>query len=168
MCPAHGAEIVPEQKGLEPVCGIFEITERIFTGAGEGADGCRFDLGDIDGGEITGAGQSGKLPGISAVRLDPITRFFRNQRGSHPPTVVPFFHPIPIEPGTTGAGFIDADQMFGLGWHLTDELINVTLASAKTSELRHVGAVIWGHRGDCHGILVDLHADKECVRLRHR
>jgi len=79
MSPAHVADIVSEQTGLETKLGVFEIAAGICTRAGEIAHGCSFDLGHIDGGEVAGAGQSGELHGISAVRLDPITGFCGDQ-----------------------------------------------------------------------------------------
>src|SRR5262245_19982862 len=53
--PARVADIVPEQECFEAKLGVFEITEGIFTGSAEVADGFVFHLGDIDQGEITRA-----------------------------------------------------------------------------------------------------------------
>jgi hypothetical protein len=68
---------------------------------------------------------------------------FGNQRGRHHPAVIAFFGQIAGEPVATGAGFVDADQMFGLRWHPADELINVTLAGADGPQVGDLSAVLW-------------------------
>jgi hypothetical protein len=45
-------------------------------------------------------------------------------------------------------------------------LLKVTLAGAKTAERGDRGAMSLSYRGDRDRVLVDIHADKECARLR--
>jgi hypothetical protein len=144
--PAPVAAIMPEQKGVEAVWGVFEIADGVFTRAGEIA--------------------TGEWHGISAVRLDPVARFLGDQRRCHPPTVVPFCGQIAGEPGATGTRFIDEDEVCGLGLPLTDKVIEITLAGAKASQDHALGAVSLRPIGHRNRVLVDIHADEECARLR--
>jgi hypothetical protein len=81
--------------------------------------------------------------------------------------VVACFGERPVEPVATGTGFIDKDQLLGLGVHLADELSNITLAGADGPEGEDFGAVILGdiRHGNC--VFVDIQSDEECARLRH-
>jgi hypothetical protein len=114
MSPAPIAASVSEPKGVETKLGIFEIAEGGFPCPGEVVKSFLFALGDLHGGEVPATGQSGELHGISAVRLDPVARFFGEQRRCPHPTVVPFVAQIPVEPGATGTRFRDEDEGFGL------------------------------------------------------
>ena len=67
------------------------------------------------------------MHGVPAVRFDAVTGLLRQQRRRHDPAGVVFFAERAIEPGATGASFIDKDPMWGLRWHLADEVIDGTL-----------------------------------------
>jgi hypothetical protein len=114
MSPAHVADIVSEQEGLETKRGVFEIADGVLTCTGEITHRFIFDLGDIHRREVPRAGQAGEWHSISAVGCDPVAGLFGDQRGGHHPTVVPFFHQVAGEPGATRAGFIDKDEVCGL------------------------------------------------------
>ena len=51
--------------------------------------------------------------------------------------------------------------------HLTDELINITLAGTNGSQVHDLGAVSLRHRGNSDRVFVDIYADEECAKLRH-
>jgi hypothetical protein len=165
--PARLAASVSEHGGVESKLGGLEIAEGLVTGAGEVADRVVFHCGDIDGGEIPRAREAGQWHGVTAVGCDAIAGFFGNQRGCHHPAVVAFFGQIPIEPIATGAGFIDKDQMLGLGWQLADEVVNVILACADGTEVADLGAVISRDVSDGNRVLTDVHSDIERARLCH-
>ena len=57
--------------------------------------------------------------------------------------------------------------MFGLRWHLADELLNVTLAGANGAEEGDLGPVLLSHISHGNRLLVDIHSDEECARLGH-
>jgi hypothetical protein len=164
--PSCGTASVSEHEGLETPRRVLQIAEGVCTCAGERAHGCLFDLGDIHGREVPRARQSGQLHGVPTVGVDAITGFFGDQRGCDHPAVVPFLHQIPLEPGATGTSFRDEDHVCGLRWHLAEALLKVTLAGAKTAERGDRGAMSLSYRGDRDRVLVDIHADKECARLR--
>lgn len=166
MRPAHVPAVVSAQKGCETERGVFAIAEGICRRAGEGANRCSFDRGDIDHREVAGTGQSGELHSVSAVGCDPVTGFLGEQRGGHHPAIVSVSGQRAIEPVATGAGFRDKDQMCGCGWHRTDQLIEVTLAGAHGSQVHDCGAVVLRHIGNRDGVLVNVHADAACGRLR--
>ena len=165
--PASVPDIVSQQEGFEPEFGGLEIAEGIFARPREVPNGFIFDLGHIDRSEVPRAGQAGQLHGVAAVGFDPITGLFWNQRRCHHPAVGAFFPQIPVEPVTTRAGFIDKDEMFGLGLHFADKLINVTLAGANGAEEGDLGAVVLHHIRYGNRLFVDIHTDEECARLGH-
>jgi hypothetical protein len=57
--------------------------------------------------------------------------------------------------------------VFGFGLHLTDHLIDVTLAGANASQIGDLSAVILRHIGNRDRVFVDIHTDEECARLGH-
>jgi hypothetical protein len=158
-------DIVSEQKGFEAKLGVFQITEGIFPRTGEITNGFILDFGDIDRGEISRARQAGQLHGIPTVGFDPVAGLFRDQRGGHDPAGVAFFHQVPGEPVAIRAGLIDENPVLRLGLHLTDELINVTLAGANGAEVHDLGAVILRHVGHGNRVFVDIRTDEECATL---
>jgi hypothetical protein len=164
MGPAHVTDSLSQQKGFETERGVFEIAAGICTRPGESPDGFIFHRGDRDHGESPRAGEPGQWQGVSAVGCDPIAWFGGDQSGCHDPAVVAFFRQRAGEPGATGTGFVDEEQMLGLRWHCADEWIEVTLAGAKSSERGDLSTMILGDRGDSNRVFVDIHADKECAR----
>jgi hypothetical protein len=72
---------------------------------------------------------------------------------------------ITIKPIATRASFVDKDQVFGLRLALPNQMVDVTLPRAKSSEGDDLGVVICGHRGDCDGFFMDIHANVERARL---
>jgi hypothetical protein len=165
--PAGGSDIVSPQEGFETELGILKSTAGIFARPSEIANGFVFNRGDIDGGEIPRACQPGQLHGVSAVRVDAVTSLLGNQRRRHHPAVVVFFRQIAVEPVATRAGFIDKDEVFGLGLHLPDELVEVTLAGADGAQIGHLSAVILSHIGHRNGLLMDISSDVTRARLGH-
>ena len=106
----------------------------------------------------------------TASRRSVLTRspgFLGIRDGRYHPAVVVFFRQIAVEPVATGSGFIDKDEVCGLGLHLADELIDVTLTRANGAQVGHLGAMILGDIRHGNGVLVDIHADEECARLGH-
>jgi hypothetical protein len=47
-----------------------------------------------------------------------------------------------MEPVTTWPRFVDKDQRFGLGWHLSDKLVTMAVASADRAEGDDLGVVV--------------------------
>jgi hypothetical protein len=164
--PTRRAAVWPEPARFESKLGGLAIPEGIFTRPAEVADGFIFQRGDLDRDESTGAHQPSQLHGVSTVGFHPVTGLFGQQRRRHHPAGVAFFCEIPVEPIAAWAGFIDKDQVFGLRWHLAEELIESTLAGAKGAAGGHLGAMILGHLGNRNGLFVNVHADEECARLR--
>jgi hypothetical protein len=71
-----------------------------------------------------------------------------------------------IEPVATGASLIDKDEVFGFRWHLTDELIDVTRSCPHGAQGGDLSAMSLGDIRDGNRIVVDIHSDKECARVR--
>jgi hypothetical protein len=57
--------------------------------------------------------------------------------------------------------------MFGFGWHLSGELINVALTGANASKVGDLGTVILSHVRHGNRVFVDIHSDVQCARLVH-
>jgi hypothetical protein len=146
---------------------VFASVDGSFTRPGEIANSFIFDCGDIDGGEITGAGQAGEWHSIPAVGFHLSARVLGDQRRGHHPALVAFCAQIPVELGATGAGFVDEDQMFGLGWHLADEVIDITVAGAHGAEEDDLGVVSFGDVGHGNRVFVDIHSNVQGARLVH-
>jgi hypothetical protein len=156
-----------EQEGFEPKLGGLEIADGIFTRAAEVAAGFVFPRRDIDGGEVTGAHQPGQLHGITTVGFHAVAGLFRHERGRHHPALIAFVAQIAREPIPTRARFVDKDEVFGLGWHVADELVNVTMAGANRAQGDDLGAVVFGHVGDGDRFFMDIQTTRECTRLMH-
>jgi hypothetical protein len=67
-----------------------------------------------------------------------------------------FLRPIARAPVASGTRFIDNDQMCGFGWHLADEVVNVTLACADGPEGGDLGVVLLSDVGNRNGLLMDI------------
>jgi hypothetical protein len=69
------------------------------------------------------------------------------------------FGQVAIEPGATGTGFIAKDEVYGLGWHRAEQLIEVTLSGTDGAERGHLSAVLLRHGSHGHRICVDIQTD---------
>jgi hypothetical protein len=159
--------VVPQQKSFQPKFRRLQVLDGIFPRAAQVADGFIFYFGHRDGSEVPRAHEPGQLHGITAVGFPAISGLGGNQRGRHDPTVVAFFVERAIEPGATGAGFIDEDEAFRLRLELTSELIAIRVSWADGPEGDDVGVVIFGNLGSGDGVFVDIQTDIECARLWH-
>jgi hypothetical protein len=77
------------------------------------------------------------------------------------------FRQIAREPIATWPGFIDEDEVCSLGWHVADELVEVTVAGADGPEVDDLSVVVFGNLGHRHGVFVNVQTDIECARLVH-
>jgi hypothetical protein len=112
---------------------------------------CTFDQGP------TGLGVAGARHGPLPA---PLTR--RILRGD-PPQVL---HPLPVEPGAAGAGFVDKYQVLGLRVQWPDALIDVGLSRAHGAEINDLRVMISRDIGDRKRFFMDIHTDGERDRLR--
>jgi len=160
-------DIMPQQKGCEAKLGRLESVEGIFTSTAQVSNGFVCDRWDIDRRESTRAHQPRQLDGITTSSGDSVAGLLRNQGGGDDPAAVAFFGQRAIEPRAAGAGFIDKYQLFRLRLHLSDQLIDITLACPNGSQIGHLSAVILGDIRSGNRILVDIHAEEACARLGH-
>ncbi len=165
--PAGVADIMPQQKGVEPKVRRLAIADGIFPSPAEVADGFILHRGDRHRGEVPRACQPSQLHGVPAVRVDAVPGLFGHQRGRHHPAVVVCCREISIAPVPTGAGCRDKDQVRGLGLPLANQLIEVPLACTNRPERGHLGAMVLSHIGHRDGRFVDIHSNAECARLEH-
>ena len=156
---ARIANVLAQEKGFEARRRGFEVTETIFTGATQIANGFVIDLGDVDGGEVARTHQPGQLAGIAAVGFDPVPGFFRNERGRDHPTVMPRLRQIAVQPIAARPGFVDKHEVFGLRVQLANQFVEVTLAGADRPQGDDLRAMVLGHVGDRDGLLMDIQAD---------
>jgi hypothetical protein len=139
-----------EQEGFETQLGRLEIADGGCTRAGKVADRFIVHRGNIDREEIPGAHQPGQWHGVTPVSFDAVTGLLGHQRGRHDPAVVAFVGEIPVEPVATGTGFIDKEQMLGLGLHVADKVVKVTWAGADGPEVGALSAVLLRDVSDGH------------------
>jgi hypothetical protein len=78
-----------------------------------------------------------------------------------------FLGQIAVEPIATGTRLINKGEVCGLGVHLADQLIDVTLARADGAQKDHFGPVNLGHIGNRDGLFVDIQSDLKGGRLGH-
>jgi hypothetical protein len=167
MGPAGVTPIVSEQQGCETHLGVLQLAARICPCLCEVAPRCLVDPGDLHCGESPRAGQPGQWPRIPTVGWHAIAGFWGHQCRGHDPAVGPLRHEIPRAPGATGASVVDEEEMFGVRLHLTHEVIDIPLACPNRSELGDRSPIILRHVGDSTRVVVDIHAQEECARLRH-
>jgi hypothetical protein len=167
MGPAPGAESVSEPERVETQRGVLASAEGLFTRPAAVAHGCVCHRGDIARGASACARQTGPWHGIPAVRCDAVTGLLRHPRQRHDPAGVALLAELALEPGATGARFIDTHQRCGRRWPLADEVIDVTRPRPHGAQGAHLRAVLVGDI--CHStrLLMDIHAAEKCARLRH-
>jgi hypothetical protein len=77
--PARIADIMSEPEGFETELGRLEVSQGIFTGAGEITHGFIFYLGNLDGGEIARAHQPSQWHSVPTVGVHPVAGLCGNQ-----------------------------------------------------------------------------------------
>ena len=81
--PPRGTALIPDilaqQEGFQSVLGGLAIPDRIRTRAGEVTDRLVLDRRDLDRGQIAGTHQPGELGGVTAIGLDAVAGFLRDQ-----------------------------------------------------------------------------------------
>jgi hypothetical protein len=158
---------VPEPTSFETELGRLEVPPGIFTGAAEIANGVIFNRGHIHRGEIPRAHQARELDCIPTLRCHPVARLVGHEGGRDDIAEMVLLRQLAIEPIPTGPSFIDQEQMRGLGLHLADEVVNVTLACADGPEVGALSAVLLRDVCDGNRVFVDIHSEIQCARLAH-
>jgi len=135
--------------------------------AREIANGLVGHLGDVDGGEIPGAGEAGQRQGIALVGLDAVAGLARDQRGGDDKARQPLPGQVAVQPIATGPRLVDEHEPGPLALELADEGVDVALAGPEGAEVHRVAAIAARVRGD-DGILVDVQADMQYATVLHR
>src|SRR2546430_4790401 len=103
----------------------------------------------------------------TSVRVPAVTGRCWPKGGRHPPAVGAVLAQIALEPVATWPRFVDNDQLFGLGLHVSDALVNATVAGGDSAEVDDLGVVVLGHVGHGHRLWMDIHAAIKHAKLRH-
>jgi hypothetical protein len=164
--PARRPEVVPEQKGLETALGLLESAAGLCACPGAIAPRFLCPRGDRDRGESPRARQAGQWHGVSAVCFAPLPGLCGQQRGGHDPAIRAFCRQRALEAGAARTGCVDEAQMVSLGRHLAEEWSNGTLAGAHGTQVGPLGAMRVSDLRHGNRLLVPVHPDKECARLR--
>jgi hypothetical protein len=165
--PARIADVLPQEKRLEPKLGGLEIADGIIRRPAQVTNGFIRTRRDIDRREITRAYQAGELDGVTTVGFHPIARLLGDERWGNDPADVAVLREIVVEPLPTWTRFIDKDQMMAFGWQLADEQVDVALPSANGAKVDAVSAVFFGRICDSNRLLMNIHTDIERARLCH-
>ena len=163
--PTRVAPSVSAAESVETALGGLESTAGIFTSPGEVAPGGRFDLGDLDRGEIPGAPEPGQVHGITAVGLHAVGRVVRNPGGGHDSARLAWLGQVALAPRPTGTGCIDHDERLGLGWELAAAGSDVPRTRANGPARGDLRTLIVGDRGDRQRGLMDRQANVECASV---
>ena len=131
--PAGRAAIMPQQKRVQAKLGRLEIVERIFTGAAQVTHGFVFDRGDIDRREIPRAHQPRQLDGVTTVGVHAVAGLLGHEGGRDDPADLALVRQIAREPVSTGARFIDEDQVLGFGLQLCARVDQCRMAECQSS-----------------------------------
>jgi hypothetical protein len=161
------ADIVPQHEGFEPQLGCLQVPQGLCPRPTQVAEGFIVDRRDRDGGEVARAHEPSQWQSIPTVGCDPVARPCGHQGGGDDPADRVLLRQRAIQPLSTRASFVDKDQVCGLRLELPKQMVDVTLPRAKSSEGDDLGVVILGHRGDCDGVFMDIHANVERARLCH-
>jgi hypothetical protein len=81
--PARISDAAAKQKGQQALFASLFVALGIFPGPGQISDGFVFGQGNVNGGQFTGAMQTGKHQGIPAVIFDLTATWFGNPGWCH-------------------------------------------------------------------------------------
>ena len=114
--PPRGTALIPEilapQAGLHPVLGGLAIPDGLRPRAGAVADGLVRDRGDLDWRQSAGTHQPGALGGVASIGFDAVPRLLRDPCRGHDPAAQVLLREVAGEPGPTGTGFVDEDELW--------------------------------------------------------
>jgi hypothetical protein len=161
------AEIVSEPPGVETELSGLEIADGLVTRPAEVADGVIIHRGDLDGGASTRAPQAGQVDGVTTGSRDASAGLLGNQARGDDPAAVASVGEITREPVATRPCCRDKDPVLGLGWHLSNALINSGLPGADGAAVDHLNVVIVGDIGHAEGVVVDIQSNGTRARLVH-
>jgi hypothetical protein len=115
------AEAVAQEKAFETVTATAMIIDGVGASAAEVANGLVGGLGDVDGGQLAGAQETGQAAGIALVGFEGRTRLLGNERGSGDQTGDFELLEATRDTKTAGPGFV-SDLQDGIGMSLADAI----------------------------------------------
>jgi hypothetical protein len=165
--PARRADILAEHEGLETQLGVFASAEPLFARPRAIPERFIVHCGDRHRRAIPGAGSTGQLDRITAVRCAPLPRLLGHQGRSHDPAVVAFLLERPRAPRATRPRFGDAHEVVGFRLPRAEQGVASTLACADRPKGGNRSARLVCHVRDRKRLFVDIHADEAGARLGH-
>src|SRR5262249_4436435 len=120
MGPAPVTDIGSEQKGFAAPLSVLQIADGVCTRARASASGVIVDLRARDRRVAPRARQACQTDGVSAVGCEARARFLGHRCGCETPAGVSFFRQMAREAVATGHSVIEAEQMGGFRWLLTE------------------------------------------------
>jgi hypothetical protein len=132
----------------------FEVFPRCLTGAREISHRLMPLVGHPDRGEFPGAQLLGEAYRIASVRLHPIARFLRDERGGRHDAVVTKLPDQPMEPVSRRPRLVAKRQLTVFGRKLGNELARRRFRGVDLTEIANVpadGQTSVGDQTDAHG-----------------
>ena len=166
--PAFVANVLPQQKRLQPALAPLEIIHRVLAPSAQVPQRLVLDLGDVDRRQIPAAHQARQRQRIAAIRFHPVPWLPRNQRRRHHVAGETLPREIAIQPVPTRPRLVDEHQPRALRLELADQLVDVALPRTDRAQRHHLRAPVVRRVGHGDGLLVDIETNIDrLARLGH-
>jgi hypothetical protein len=148
-----------QQESRELLTGLAQVANSRQTSAHEIADRLMSLIGNPDGGQFTGPMQLGQIDRVPPIRLDPISRFARDQRRSHDDAAMPGEGQLPLNPIAARSGLITEPKLAPAARQLRRQSLQSRRRVRDLAILAHVLAPARLGKRDRNGVLVNVKAN---------
>ena len=148
-----------QEKARELLTGLAQTADRRQTGAHEIADRLMSLIGNPYGGQFASPMQPGQIDRIPPIRLDPISRFARDQRRSHDDATMPSKGQLPLNPIAARSGLITEPKLVPSARQFRSQSLQSRRRVRDLAILAHVLAPARLGKRDRNRVLVHVKAD---------
>src|ERR1700735_3509264 len=148
-----------QEEARELLTGLAQTADRRQTGAHEVADRLMSLIGNPYGGQFASPMQPGQIDRIPPIRLDPISRFARDQRRSHDDATMPSKGQLPLNPIAARSGLITEPKLVPSARPFRSQSLQSRRRVRDLAILAHVLAPARLGKRDLNRVLVHVKAD---------
>src|ERR1700678_4314965 len=148
-----------QEEARELLTGLTQTAARRQTGAHEIADRLMSLIGNPYGGQFASPMQPGQIDRVPPIRLDPISRFGRDQRRSHDDATVPSKGQLPLNPIAARSGLITEPKLVPSARQSHSQSLQSRRRVRDLAILAHVLASARLGKRDRNRVLVHVKAD---------
>ena len=148
-----------QEKARELLTGLAQTADRRQTGAHEIADRLMSLIGNPYGGQFASPMQPGQIDRVPPIRLDPISRFARDQRRSHDDATMPSKGQLPLNPIAARSGLITEPKLVPSARQFRSQSLQSRRRVRDLAILAHVLAPARLGKRDRNRVLVHVKAD---------